>query len=52
MQIWKELGYTIDLESKHLIPPPIVSEEQMHLLLRAWVELSAYTADYIRKNCG
>jgi hypothetical protein len=50
MQIWNVLGYTIDQEKKHLIPPVIESEEQLHLLLRAWVELSAYTADYIRTN--
>lgn len=50
MQIWKELKFKIDQENNHLIPPVIESEADLHFLLRAWVELSAYTAEYIRAH--
>ncbi|PVG00890.1 cysteine proteinase [Serendipita vermifera] len=50
LQIWEQLGYTIDREQKHLVPPSMDSIEARHRLLRGWVELSAYTADYLRSH--
>lgn len=48
--IWEELGYTIDRENKTLVPPNLTDPSAYRRLLRAWVELGAYTADYLRKN--
>jgi len=48
LRIWEQLGYQIDRETKRLIPPPLNTSETRQMLLRAWVELSAYTADFHR----
>jgi hypothetical protein len=48
LRIWEQLGYQIDRETKRLIPPALNTSGTRQVLLRAWVELSAYTADFNR----
>lgn len=50
LRIWEQLGYQIDGDTKHLIPPSVNTSGSRQQLLRAWVELSVYTADFHRNH--
>ncbi|KAG8862038.1 ubiquitin-specific protease ubp2, partial [Serendipita sp. 405] len=52
LQIWEQLGFTIDREQKLLVPPSLEEIEARSRLLRGWMELSAYTADYLRHHAN
>jgi hypothetical protein len=50
LQIWETLGYQRQEDGRHLIPPDVSVPSKRALLLRAWVELSAWVAEYLRNN--
>ncbi|KAG9055761.1 ubiquitin-specific protease ubp2 [Serendipita sp. 407] len=52
LQIWEQLGFIIDREQKLLVPPSLEEIEARSRLLRGWMELSAYTADYLRHHAN
>lgn len=50
LQIWGQLGYIIDRTERVLVPPDLTDADIRARLLRGWIELSAYTADYHRSH--
>jgi hypothetical protein len=50
LQIWETLGYQRHEDGRHFIPPDVSVPSNRALLLRAWVELSAWVAEYLRNH--
>lgn len=50
LQIWETLGYRRQEDGRHFIPPDVSVPSNRALLLRAWVELSAWVAEYLRSH--
>lgn len=50
LQIWEQIGFTVDQEQKKLFPPSMEYPEAREKLLRAWVEIAALTADFLRPS--